>query len=111
VWKETTIVTLDGITQTAPMSISSSQRLQAVIDNLNRKRWWLNAIIPVATFPLYLVGLAYTCIRSRGDPALKDLNLDEVVRAAQTNHVHDLKYAAIARLDLYITMTIYSWSR
>lgn len=81
---------LDGITQTAPTSIPSFQKLQAGVEELNRKRWWLNAVIPAAIFVLYLVGLAYTCLRSQGDPAPKKLNLDEVVRAAQTDHIHDL---------------------
>ncbi|XP_006453764.1 hypothetical protein AGABI2DRAFT_113535 [Agaricus bisporus var. bisporus H97] len=89
-WKETTIAMLDGITQTAPTSIPSSQKLQAGVEELNRQRWWLNAVIPAAIFVLYLVGLVYTSLRSQGNPAPKKLNLDEVVRAAQTDHIHDL---------------------
>ncbi|XP_006461649.1 hypothetical protein AGABI2DRAFT_178715 [Agaricus bisporus var. bisporus H97] len=89
-WKETTIAMLDGIMQTAQTSISSSQRLQTVVEDLDRQKWWLNAIIPAATFVLYLVGLAYTSHRSQGDLAFKKLSLDEVVRAAQTDHIHDL---------------------
>ena len=81
---------LDGIMQTAQTSISSSQRLQTVVEDLDRQKWWLNAIIPAATFVLYLVGLAYTSHRSQGDLAFKKLSLDEVVRAAQTDHIHDL---------------------
>lgn len=89
-WKETTIAMLDGIMQTAPTSIPSSQTLRAVVEDLNRSRWWLNAVIPAGTFVLYVVGLTYTCLRSQGDLAFKELNLDEVIKAAQTDHVHDL---------------------
>ncbi|KAF5352596.1 hypothetical protein D9756_006331 [Leucocoprinus leucothites] len=89
-WRQTTIAMLDGIIQTAPKSVSSVQALNARVVGLNLSRWWLNAIIPVATVAIYLVGLFYTCWLSQGHKTLKELNLEEVVRAAQTDHVHDL---------------------
>lgn len=66
------------------------QDLHAVVEGLSRQRWWANAAIPVATLALYLIGLVYTCAQSQGDMALKELNLEEVVQAAQTDHIHGL---------------------
>lgn len=89
-WKETATAMLDGIMQTAPRSVPAVQDLHAVVEGLSKRWWWLNAVIPAATTVLYLVGLIYTCAQSQGDIALKELNLEEVVRAAQTDHIHDL---------------------
>jgi hypothetical protein len=89
-FQATAVAMLDAIIQTAPMSGPSVQELEATVSSLNRSRWWLNVIIPVATLVLYLTGLVYTCVLSQGDTMLKELNLVEVVRAAQTDHVHDL---------------------
>ncbi|KAF5352595.1 hypothetical protein D9756_006330 [Leucocoprinus leucothites] len=89
-WQETAIAMLDGIMQTAPKSRGTRQDLHALVEGLDRSRWWLNAIIPAATMVVYLIGLWYTCILSKGDRTFKELTLWEVVRAAQTDHVHDL---------------------
>jgi hypothetical protein len=81
---------LDAIMQTAPTSVVAVQELEANVRGLDQSRWWLNATIPAATLVLYVIGLTYTCMVSRGDTTLKELNLFEVVRAVQTNHVQDL---------------------
>ena len=46
--------------------------------------------IPAATLAVYLVMLAHTCFLSRGDKVLKELNLHEIIKAAQTDHIRDL---------------------
>ncbi|KAF9445745.1 hypothetical protein P691DRAFT_252801 [Macrolepiota fuliginosa MF-IS2] len=89
-WRNTVTSMMDGIMQTAPSSFVAVQDLQAVVEVLNAPRWWLNAIIPAATLGLYLAGLAYTCALSQGDNVLKELSLQEVIEAAQTDHIHDL---------------------
>ncbi|KAJ3574272.1 hypothetical protein NP233_g1876 [Leucocoprinus birnbaumii] len=89
-WKDTATAMLDGIMQTAPTSHEAVQDLHANVEGLNRSRWWLNAIIPALTVGVYLIGLAYTCYLSKGDQTFKELTLDEVVKAAQTDHVQDL---------------------
>jgi hypothetical protein len=89
-WSATASAMLDGIMQTAPSNVISSQFLHARVEGLNNSRWWLNATIPAATMVVYVVGLWYTCRLSRGDRLFKELTLAEVVRAAQTDHVHDL---------------------
>jgi hypothetical protein len=89
-WKETVISMMDAIVQTAPNRLSAIQDINAIVVELNRSRWWVNAIIPAATVVVYVIGLGYTCVLSEGDKVSKELNLVEVVKAAQTDHVHDL---------------------
>lgn len=89
-WKETGVSMLDGIMQTAPRRGISTQTIHAIVEGVSKKRWWVNAIIPAATFVVYLVGLVHTCFLSRGDNVLKELQLHEIVKAAQTDHVRDL---------------------
>lgn len=89
-WKETAISMLDGIMQTSPRYDVAAQNLRAVVEGINKKRWWVNAAIPAATMVVYLVGLVHTCSLSRGDNVLKELNLHEVVKAAQTDHIQNL---------------------
>lgn len=89
-WEETAVSMLDGILQTAPRSLLTTQDLHAVVEGLNKHRWWVNAAIPAATVLLYIVVLVYTCALSQGDKVLKELNLEEVIQAAQTDHIHDL---------------------
>lgn len=89
-WKETTTSMLDGIMQTASRTGEGVQDLHAVVEGISKKRWWANAVIPAAILVVYLVGLAHTCVLSRGDKVLKELNLHEIVKAAQTDHIRDL---------------------
>jgi hypothetical protein len=89
-FQATAVGMLDAIMQTAPSSVPAVQELEANVGGLNGSRWWLNATIPAATLIIYLIELGYTCVLSREDTMLKELNLEEVVRAAQTVHVHDL---------------------
>lgn len=85
-WRETAVSMLDGIMQTAPRSVPAVQDLEAVVEGLDERRWWLNAVVPGATILLYIVGLVYTCVISQGDGVLRELNLEEVVRVAQIDH-------------------------
>lgn len=89
-WKETAISMLDGIMQTATRSGEGIQDLHAVVEGISRKRWWINATIPAATAVVYVMGLAYTCFLSQGNGALKELDLHEIIKAAQTDHIRDL---------------------
>jgi hypothetical protein len=89
-WSATGVAMLDGIMQSAPSNSTSSQSMHARVQGLSNSRWWLNATIPGAMVVVYLIGLGYTCNLSQGDTTFKELTLEEVVSAAQTEHVHDL---------------------
>jgi len=86
-WKETAASVLDGIVQTAPKSGIADQELLARVENLDIGRWWLQALVPSFTIILYALTLAYTCYLSQGSALIKELSLEEVVDAAQTDHV------------------------
>lgn len=91
-WKETAVSMLDGIMRTAPRAGRGMQDLHAVVEGVSKRRWWVHATIPAATVVAYLVGLLYTCVLSRGEAVLKELDLGEVIQAAQTDHIHDLVF-------------------
>lgn len=89
-WSETVISMLDGIVQTGPRSVDTTQKLMAPVETINTRRWWLQALIPFLTLVLYGVGLYYTAALSQGRTVLKKLTLAEVIGAAQTEHVRAL---------------------
>jgi len=81
---------LDGIMQTAPVAGESFQKLDITVDGINQLRWWLQGIIPLLILLLYLCVLVYTILLSQGNPDLKELDLAEVVTAAQNDHIRQL---------------------
>ncbi|KDR68866.1 hypothetical protein GALMADRAFT_1353280 [Galerina marginata CBS 339.88] len=90
VWKETATSMLDGIMQTSPTDGPTTQQLIARVENINPGRWWLQGLIPAFSLLLYFVSLIYTCYLSQGNSTLKELNLAEIIGAAQTEHIRDL---------------------
>lgn len=61
-----------------------------LVETIGIARWWLQALIPLLTVLIYILGLYYTLVMSEGRDVLKELSLSEVIGAAQTEHVRDL---------------------
>lgn len=100
-WSETVTSMLDGIMQTAPRSENSTQELVARVETLGKGRWWLQGIVPLSTLLLYILALTYTVYLSQGSATLKELNLAEVIEAAQTDHVRNLVNAGQFKKSIF----------
>ena len=98
-WTTTVTTMLDAIVQTAPQSGNATQDLSVALETRSVKRWWLQALVPLATVLLYALAVGYTVRVSRGYRSLKELDLGEVIAAAQTDDVRHLVRRGVLRKD------------
>ena len=98
-WTTTVTTMLDAIVQTAPPSGNATQLLTAPVETRHVKRWWLQALVPLAMMVLYALAVEYTVRLSRGCKSLKELDLGEVIAAAQTDDVRHLVTRGVLRKD------------
>jgi len=98
-WTTTVTTMLDAIVQTAPRSGNATQHLSVAVEARSVKRWWLQALVPLATVVLYALAVGYTVMVSRGYRSLKELDLGEVIMAAQTDDVRHLVRRGVLRKD------------
>ena len=80
-WNRTLSLVLDGILHTFPKFGNTSQSLSAHAESIDTWHWWLQGIIPLSAFILYVVCLAYTVTVYWAGEAMKELDLLEVVNA------------------------------
>jgi len=96
-WAETVTSMLDGIMHTASTSGSDKQLLTAKVQGISTTWWWVQGVIPLLTLLVYGIALSYTCFIARGNTTLKGLTLEEIIDAAQTEHVRELVRAGRLR--------------
>jgi hypothetical protein len=90
IWISTVTSMLDAIVQTAVHTGHSTQALLTHVEVRSVRRWWLQSIIPAATFILYIATLLYTLHLGQESGVVKELDLAEVIVAAQTDKVRVL---------------------
>ena len=81
IWNRTLALVLDGMIQTYPKVGNSSQILFAQAESIGTWQWWLQGIIPLSAFILYIFCMAYTVAVCWGGESMKELDLLEVVNA------------------------------
>ncbi|KAF8996752.1 hypothetical protein BDQ17DRAFT_1429549 [Cyathus striatus] len=89
-WESTASSMLDALVQTSPRSGHDTQSIRTRIELLSTIGWWIQGLVPLLTLILYIPMIIYTVMISRGDTTFKELNLSEVIVAAQSEHVRDL---------------------
>ena len=82
-WNRTLALVLDGMLHTFPKFGNTSQTLSAHAKSIGTWRWWLQGIIPLSAFILYVACLAYTVTVYWAGETMKELNLLEVVNATR----------------------------
>ena len=95
IWSRTLAFVLDGMIQTYLRVGNSSQILFAQPESIGTTRWWLQGIIPLSAFILYVACLAYTVTVCWGGEAMKELNLLEVVNATHAEEERLTKLAVV----------------
>jgi hypothetical protein len=81
-WDATLAVAFDALLQSGEKSLeTSTQMLWARVETISFKWWWLQGVIPLATFSLYVACLLYTLHINHEGEELKELNLFEVIAA------------------------------
>jgi hypothetical protein len=81
IWNRTLALVLDAIIQTTPGVGNASQTLLARAVSIGTWQWWLQGIIPLSAFILYIACLAYTVTVYWTREIMKELDLLEVVNA------------------------------
>ena len=89
IWNKTLALALDAIIQTYPRVGNASQKLFAQQELIGRWHWWLQGIIPVSAFILYLACLAYTIAVYCTGETMKELDLLEVINASTRAHTEE----------------------
>ena len=79
IWNRTLALVLDAIIQTSPRVGNASQTLLARAESIGTRQWWLQGIIPLSAFILYIACLAYTVTVYWTRQTMKELDLLEVV--------------------------------
>ena len=83
IWNSTLALVLDRMIQTYPRMGNASQKLFAQAESIGTWQWWLQGIIPLSAFILYVVCLAYTVNVYWVGETMKELDLLEVVNATR----------------------------
>ena len=81
IWNKTLALVLDAMIQTYPRVGNTSQRLLAQTESIGTWQWWLQGIIPLSAFILYVACLTYTVTVDWVGESMKELDLLEVVNA------------------------------
>ena len=81
IWNRTLALVLDGMIQTYPRMGNASQKLFAQAESIGMWQWWLQGIIPLLAFILYIACLAYTVTVYWAGETMKELDLLEVINA------------------------------
>ena len=84
-WNKTLALALDAIIQTYPRMGNASQKLFAQQVLIGRWNWWLQGIIPLSAFILYLACLAHTAFVYWARETMKELDLLEVINATRVH--------------------------
>ena len=95
IWSRTLAFVLDGMIQTYPRVGNSSQKLFAQVESIGTTQWWLQGIIPLSAFILYIACLAYTVTVRWGGETMKELDLLEVVNATRAEEERLTKLAVV----------------
>ena len=95
IWSRTLALVLDGMIQTYPSVGNSSQILFAQVESIGTTQWWLQGIIPLSAFILYVACLAYTVTAGWGGETMKELDLLEVVNATRAEEERLTKLAMV----------------
>ena len=95
IWSRTLAFVLDGMIQTYPRVGNSSQKLFAQVESIGTTQWWLQGIIPLSAFILYVACLAYTVTVRWGGETMKELDLLEVVNATRAEEERLTKLAVV----------------
>ncbi|PPQ92144.1 hypothetical protein CVT25_008769 [Psilocybe cyanescens] len=80
-WLSSLSTTLSALIFSAPLSGNAAQDLSVPTEAINKDWWWIQTILPGATFLLYLACLAYTWHLSMGRSTggLQELDLAEIM--------------------------------
>ena len=81
IWNNTLALVLDAIIQTYPRVGNASQKLFIQVESIGMWQWWLQGIIPLSAFILYVACLVYTVTVYWVGETVKELDLLEVVNA------------------------------
>ena len=80
IWNRTLALVLDAMVQTYPRVGNASQTLLARAESIGAQ-WWLQGIIPLLAFILYVACLGYTVTVYWTGETMKELDLLEVINA------------------------------
>ena len=83
IWNRTLALVLDAMIQRYPRMGNASQKLFAHAESIGMWQWWLQGIIPLSAFILYVACLVYTVIVYWAGETMKKLDILEVVNATR----------------------------
>ena len=83
IWNRTLALVLDGMLHTYSRLGNASQTLSTHAESIGTWHWWLQGIIPLSAFILYVACLAYTVTVYWAGETMKELDLLEVVNATR----------------------------